>query len=448
MAEQHTVTGTEQDGRFAASLRRDRRFVWHGWAPLDRPDEEYFFLDRGDGWQVWDNTGKHYVDAVAAAMNSACGYGHPRLLAAAQDQLRRLPHFDLSVGGHEAAGLLAEQMAALLPGDLNRTHFTNSGSEAAEAAVRIAVNHWQHKGADRHRIISFASGYHGTTALAQSLSGLPAALDDVPSALPVTRVPLPMEPALLRRAEALPPLMAAFRAAFAADGGPSKVAAVLVEPFLNVGGGILLPEGFLRELRELCDETGALLILDEVFTGFGRTGQMFGFQHDGVVPDIVMTSKALSSGYLPIGAVTVTDTVFESFRNDPVFGGLRYGHTTSGHATACAVALATLDVIASERLVDNAVERGRDLIAELSGLADLPGITDVRGLGLIGVVETAEPTQAQRLLTLARDEGLLLRCQGRALLAVPPLTIDAEGIQTLADRFCRAAERFTSEVSR
>lgn len=430
-----------------AASARDRRYVWHPWSPIDQPAGHPLLLSRGEGYHVWDTDGIRYVDAISSAFSSSCGYGHPALIDAAARQLARLPHFDLSVGGHEPSGVLAERLAQLLPGELNRTFFANSGSEATELAVRIAINYWTNRNTPRRRIVSFANGYHGATALAQALSGLPATLPDLPIGLPVTHVKLPHDPATLRRPEGLPGLVSAFANALADQHGPSDVAAVIVEPLLNVGGGVVLPSGFLRELRRLCDDAGTLLILDEVFTGFGRTGAMFGFEPEGIVPDIVMMSKGISGGYIPLSAVTTKDSIYEVFRRDPAFGGLRYGHTTSGHAVACAVGTAALDVLHSEELVANSAARGAQLIDGLKELAGLPGIVDIRGRGLVAVLETDSADHAARLSTMARKHGVLVRCQGNAVVAVPSLIIDEAGVDELLAGVARAGREFGAELT-
>ena len=408
---------------------RDRRHVWHTWTPL-AADRSALTVSHGSGHHVWDIDGRAYLDA--SALNSTCGYAHPDVLRAIVGQASRLHHFDLSVAGHEPAGLLAERLARHLPPGMDKTLFVNSGSEGFDAAVMMAVSYWAHLGRPRSRVVTFARSYHGATLLSRSLSTLPRNEHLLDSPLPVTRVELPLSPALLRRPDALPVLLAAFERAIGDD--PDDLpAAVVVEPFLNVGGGVVLPPGFLRELRALCDATGTLLILDEVFTAYGRCGAMFAALREDVTPDILVSSKGLSGGYVPIAAVTVRQDVHDTFDRDPVIAGLRYGHTTSGHAVACAAALATLDVLEREGLPERAERLGGDLLGRLTPLTGAPGVVDVRGLGLILVVETTAPDLATRILTRARERGLLLRQVGAAVMAVPPLVIDDEGAAAVAE---------------
>jgi adenosylmethionine-8-amino-7-oxononanoate aminotransferase len=412
---------------------RDERFVWHPWsAAATRPR---VVLARGDGYHVWDIEGRRYIDGVSSALNVSCGHRHPALREAVAAQLDRLCHVDLSVAGHEPAALLAERMAGLMPAGLCRTLFVNSGSEAVEAAVRIALDHWRLAGRPRSRIVTFAAGYHGSTALCQSLSGLPHTAHPMRDAVPVTRVPLPCAPRELRGADGLAALLAGFDRAMRAGEGPQDVAAVLVEPLLNVGGGVVLPAGFLRGLADRCTRAGALLVLDEVFTGFGRTGRMFGFQHDDVQPDLVLTSKGISGGYLPLGAVTVSQRVCDAFRADD---RLHYGHTTSGHAVACAAALAAIGVIEQQGLVNRAETAGHRLLEMLAPLTRHPHVVDVRGLGLVGVVELDARPTADRVAAGCLERGLLVRQQLNSVMVVPPLIVDDAGIEEIAEALCGA----------
>ncbi|MER5987661.1 aminotransferase class III-fold pyridoxal phosphate-dependent enzyme [Streptomyces sp. NPDC001787] len=428
------AAGTDPD----RARERDRRYLWHPWSSVRHPADDRPVMVAGKGCRVRDVTGAEYLDAVASAMNSSCGYGHPALLEAARRQLELLPHFDLTAGSHLPAGLAAERIAGLLPAGLERTFFVNSGSEATEAAVRIAHDYWTNRGAPRDRLVTFAAGYHGATLVAQHLSGLPTNAIHGTAPFPVTRVELPLEPAALRTPEALPLLAAEFERAML-DGSPP--AAVFIEPLLNVGGGVVLPGGFLRSLSELCDRTGALLIVDEVFCGFGRTGRMFGFQHDDVTPDLVTMSKGISGGYVPFAALTTTDEVYRSFAADPLLGGLRYGHTTGGHAVACAVALAVLDVIEESGLVETVARLGAELLTGLEPLAEHPEVADVRGLGLVATIECRRPESAAALVAEARRLGVLVRQQGRAVMAIPPLVIDAAEVAELVRTMEQAVAR-------
>jgi adenosylmethionine-8-amino-7-oxononanoate aminotransferase len=422
---------------------RDDRYLWHPWSP-PASDSPWMTITRGDGYRVLDIEGREYIDA--SAMNSTCGYAHPYLTQAVSNQMSRLHHVDLSYNSHEMAGLLAERLSSYLPETLPKTLFVNSGSEGLEAALMIAATYWSHIGQARSRVVAFTAGYHGSTLISRSLSGLPFTGHPFRAPLTMAHVDLPAPAREVRRPEYLPPLLAAFEEAF---GAPDDLPmAVVVEPLLNVGGGIVLPPGFLRGLRELCDATGTLLIVDEVFTGYGRTGRMFACQREDVTPDILVSSKGLSGGYMPITAVTVQRHIPEAFSTDNAAGGrggllsgsgLLYGHTTSGHAVACAAALATLDIVDKHGLVERADHLGAQLLGRLAPLAGTGQVIDVRGLGFVVSVEMSSAQEATRMLLRARETGLLLRQQGPVIMAVPSLITDEEGIAAIADRMVRCA---------
>ena len=298
-------------------------------------------------------------------------------------------------------------MSSYFSGSLSHTLFVNSGSEGIEASIVIASDYWSNIGLPRSRVVTFAKGYHGSTMIARSLSGLPRVGHAFNAPFPITHVDFPVPPSDLRRPESLPLLLAAFDEAFGAASDPPM--AVVVEPFINVGGGVVLPDGFLRGLRERCDATGTILILDEVFTGYARTGRMFACQHEGVEPDIIVSSKGLAGGYVPIAAVTVQSRIYESFANEPFIGGLRYGHTTSGHAVACAAALATLDVIEKENLAERAEALGARLHDRLAPLVGTGDVVDVRNLGLILAIELSSFDAATAVVHRVEEAGILVR---------------------------------------
>lgn len=417
----------------ANAVKADRDHVWHGWSPVD---SERPMIVRGDGCYIWDAAGRRYVDAVSCSMSSSCGYRHPRILATARQQLEELPHLDQSLAANLPAARLATRLADLLPRSLTRTVFANSGSEAAEAAVRISLDYWANIGAPRTHIVTFAKGYHGCTMLCRGLNDPRSPRPDPGLLLDVSTVALPAPASRVRNPEWAPVLVRAFREALEAR--PGQTALVLVEPLLNIAGGIVLPPGFLAGLRELCDEHGSLLGIDEVFTGFGRTGSMFGFEHEAVVPDLVMMSKGLASGYAPLSAVTVGEQIHAAFKADPFFGGLAYGHTTSGHAASCAIAAEVLDVIRDEALVENAAVQGRRLLEGLAECLKHDAVVDVRGQGLAAFIEFREHTTAEKAAERAAEEGVLVRRQASIVQLLPPLVANSDIVDAVSTAMARA----------
>ncbi|MEU6145655.1 aminotransferase class III-fold pyridoxal phosphate-dependent enzyme [Streptomyces sp. NPDC047081] len=436
----HTAPHT--DVSESSARVRDSNYVWHPWS-RNEVECDRLMIARGEGARVWDTAGREYIDA--SSLNSTVGYGNEEVIAAATEQLRTLHGVDMSATNHPVAGRLAEAIAGYLPEGLSRTLLLNSGSEAIEAALMIASCYRQITGDPRNRVITFALGYHGSTVLTRTLSGLVPTGHPFHQPIEVTRVTLPLPAAELRHPEATKALVAAFAKALAGAGDAPL--AVVIEPFLNVGGGIVLPPGFLTELRDLCDRSGALLILDEIFTGYGRTGQMFAFQYEDAAPDILVSSKGLGGGYVPISAVTARQDIYAAFADDEIIGGLRYGHTTAGHATSSAVAIATLGVMERQGLVQNADDRGRELLKLIEPLRSLPGVVDTRGLGLVGVVEMTDMAAAAALVVSCQENGLMVRQQAGSVLLCPPLTITSTEVKEIAERITTATRSLASELS-
>mgnify|MGYP001950804135 CR=1 FL=1 len=297
-------------------------------------------------------------------------------------------------------------------------------------------------------MVTLAEGYHGTTLGALAAAGaafrrhgagpLPAGFEPVAAAPAVD----PSRPSTMRDLIPSPERIADRICAL----GPEQIAAVLLEPVLSIGGVLPLPPGYLRQIRGICDEYGALLILDEIATGFARTGAMFAFEHDGVVPDLVTTGKHLTGGYLPLAAVTTTQAVYEAFADDPLLGGLRHGHTTSGHATACAAALAVLGVICDQGLDARAADLGAALLSGLEELRRHAVVRDVRGRGLMAGVELPDPGTAARVAARCADAGVLVRVTGRVVAITPPLTITADQVAQICAAMDTACTLNTAEA--
>jgi adenosylmethionine-8-amino-7-oxononanoate aminotransferase len=393
--------------------------LWRPWIPITSQVNSMRIVE-AKGNRVRDDEGNWYLDGISGVLNASCGHAHPRLIEAATRQLQQLAHYDPMVSRHDPAETLTARLAEILPGELNEICLLNSGSEATEAALRIALQYWRNIGENRNRVITFEAAYHGTTFLAQQLSGLPFTVSEWTPPFPIDHVSLPASPREIRTEQAADALVERFARALE-TGLPA--AAVMVEPLLGLGGCVVLPAGFLARLRQLCDQHGTLLILDEVFTGFGRTGRMFGFDHDGITPDIVTMSKGISGGYLPLAAVTVTSPIKETFTREPVAQGLRYGHTTGGHAVASAVANAVLDVMEDENLVENSAVQGAKLLDGLQQFESSPVITDVRGLGLVVAIEADTPESASAIATAAAQAGVMTRHERGVVRIAPPLTL-------------------------
>jgi adenosylmethionine-8-amino-7-oxononanoate aminotransferase len=403
-------------------------------------------LVRGEGCWVWDADGRRYLDGVGALEACAVGHGRREIAEAIGRQLAALEFLDLFRYASEPAIRLAARIAALAPGDLNRVFFVTSGSEAVEAAIKIAKQYHLLRG-EPHRIkvIARRGAYHGCTFGAMAVDGNYWATKNH------FFEPLPhfgrfvLDPFSLEELEQL----VRFER-------PETVAAVLLDPAGTASEVAVPPPDYLPAVRRLCDRYGILLICDEVITGFGRTGRMFCCQHWDVVPDIMTLSKGITSGYQPMGAVVVRDPVFR-----PFIGGRRetfaHGHTFGGHPVACAAALANIEIIEREALPDRAAEMGRYLLEGLNSLAGRRCFGWVRGLGLLCGLKLmrdgkagrtfADPAGAgRRARLIARELGLITLTlhPGDVLLFAPPLIIGREEVEFLVqtvDRVLATLER-------
>ncbi|SNS68275.1 MULTISPECIES: adenosylmethionine--8-amino-7-oxononanoate transaminase [unclassified Azospirillum] len=368
--------------------------------------------------------GRELVDGIASWWTACHGYNHPHLLAALQAQAEAMPHVMFGGLGHEPAYRLATRLAGLLPGDLTRVFLAESGSVSVEVAMKMAVQYWLNKGErGRHKILAFTGGYHGDTiatmAVCDPEEGMHAKFRGLLPEHPV--LPLP------RDAESLETLDQ-----FLAQQG-HRIAAMLVEPLVQGAGGMLFHDSaVLRRLRELADRHGILLIFDEIFTGFGRTGTMFACEAAGVVPDIVTLSKALTGGVLPLSAAIASARVFDAFWSEEPSAALMHGPTYMGHALACAVANASLDLFETEPRLQQVEAISTALRRGLEPCRDMPAVADVRVLGAIGVVELKQaPADLRGLKEKLVEQGVWIRPFGRILYLTPAFTIGEDDLERL-----------------
>ena len=375
---------TSSEHLFAA----DRKHLWHSLLQHSSLDKKPpLAIREGKGCVVVDEGGKEYIDAMAGLFCVNVGYGRAEIAEAAAEQMRRLPFYPLSQT-HAPAVRLAETLASILPSGLERVYFCNSGSEAVETALKLARQYGRqiHKGENRYKVIARYRGYHGFTMGALSATGQVARRKAFEPLVPGFLHVNPPDRYRCPHCQAAPACTMACADEIEARiryEGPDTVAAVIAEPVIGGGGVIDSPDGYLQRLREICDRWGILLILDEVITGFGRTGLLFGCQHWGVVPDIMTVAKGLTSGYLPLGAAITTQRVFDAFLGEPA-EAVHFSQvsTFGGHPVACAAASANLEILLRERLWENAASVGDYLMRRLRTIRH-PWIGEVRGKGLL-----------------------------------------------------------------
>jgi adenosylmethionine-8-amino-7-oxononanoate aminotransferase len=348
-------------------------------------------VERGEGAYLYDDQGKRYLDGLSGLFVVQAGYGREEIVDAIARQTRKLAYFPIWSYATPTATELAERLAALAPGDLNKVFFSTGGSEAVETAWKLAKQYFKLIGKpSKTKVISRSIAYHGTTQGALSITGVPNFRNAFEPLVPgVARVPntdFYHAPDHLAEDEKSFALWAANRIeeAILAE-GPDSVAAVFVEPVQNAGGSIPPPAGYFDRVREICDAYDVLLVSDEVICAYGRLGTLFGADKFGYQPDIITSAKGLTSGYSPLGATLVSDRIFEPFGHGTVT--FPHGYTFGGHPAACAAALANLDLFESEDLLGNVLRNEEALRQTLEKLYDLPIVGDVRGNGYFWSVE-------------------------------------------------------------
>ncbi|RKT87988.1 4-aminobutyrate aminotransferase [Saccharopolyspora antimicrobica] len=384
---------------------------------------------RGEGIYLYDEQDRRYLDFTAGIGVTSTGHCHPRVVEAAQRQVATLIHGQYTTVMHRPLLELTERLGEVLPEGLDRLFYVNSGSEAVEAAVRLA-----RQATGRQNIVALQGGFHGRTMGAGALttSGTKVRAGIGPMMPGVVFTPFP-EPYRHRcsEAEAVRFALAEFDQLLVTTSAPRDTAAIIVEPVLGEGGYLPAPPEFLTGLRERADRHGILLIVDEVQTGVGRTGRFWGHDHAGIRPDILITAKGLASGF-PISAIAAPDALMSQ-----AWPGSQ-GGTYGGNAVAAAAAIATLDVVRDEKLVDNAAEQGQRLRDGLRAIAaGQPLIGEVRGLGLMVANEftaadgTPDAATAARAHAAAAERGLLLlTCgpHGNVVRMIPPLIVTGDQI--------------------
>src|SRR5690606_14134175 len=380
------------------------------------PRQQLEFAVRGEGIRLFDRHGRGYIDASGGAAVSCLGHGHPDVIEATKKQLEELAYAHSSFFTTQASEDLADFLAQRAPGDLNHVYFVSGGSEAVEAALKLARQYFVEIGqTSRRHFIARRQSYHGNTLGALAIGGNAWRREPF---LPLLVEAHHVSPCFAYRdqredetEEQYAQRLADELDAKIRELGAENVAAFVAETVVGATAGVLPPvRTYLKRVREVCDRHGVLLILDEVMSGMGRTGHLFACAEDGIVPDIVAIAKGLGAGYQPIGAMIASSRIY-----DAIVGGsgfFRHGHTYKGHATACAAALAVQQVIERHNLLDNELARGEQLRNELRGaLGKHPNVDDIRGRGLLVGVEFVQDKDSKATLDPARKTHALLKKQ-------------------------------------
>lgn len=446
----------------------DRAHVWHPYTQHDLYEaSDPFVIARAEGVWLEDLDGRRYLDANASWWVSALGHNHPRLVAALREQAGRLCHVSLAGTTHEGAAMLAAELAAVAPAGLTRAFFSDDGSTAVEAAVKMAVQYYHQRPArsapssgaaraPKDRVIALDAAFHGETVGASSLGGVELFRRPFRGLLfDCLRLPSPADGGAARALEALGALL---------EREGDRVAALVLEPLVQGAAGMAMhgPE-LLREARALTSRHDVLLVLDEVFTGFGRTGTMWASDRAGVSPDLLCLAKGLTGGLLPMGATLATEQVFDGFRGERA-RAFFYGHSYAGNPLGCAVAREVLAVFRDDEVLARLEPKAARLRERFLAMSAIEGVRSPRALGLIGALEL-DPSHARgeapgaraalaretveteadleptgylgeagwRVYQEARERGAYLRPLGDTIYVCPALTITDPELERLLD---------------
>ena len=423
-------------------VSRDKRYVWHPYTAMQSyvDGTDPLVISAAEGSFLYDVDGTRYLDANGSWWVSAFGHRHPTMVRALVEQANALPHCSLAGCTHEPAALLAEQLVALAPGalaselgaerKLEHVFYSDNGSTAVEVAVKMAVQYWLQNGRPaRTRFVTLEHAFHGETVGATSVGGLDVFRSMFGSILfDVVRVPSPSS-GWERCVEAIATVLAT-------EG--DTIAGVVLEPLVQGAGGMLVhPPEFLRAVRELCLRADTFLVIDEVFTGFGRTGTAFACDQAGVVPDLLCLAKALSGGMMPFAATLATRRIYDGFLGDRS-RAFYYGHSYCGNPLGARVALAALQVFHDEKIVEQVVRKAPRVRERFERIAaNVPGARNARSCGLVGALDLGGggylAEAGWKVYAAARRRGVYLRPLGDVVYIAPALNIPDDVLDELLD---------------
>lgn len=424
----------------AKLAERSRRAVWHPCTQMKHHETAPPVpISRAEGAWLYDFDGRRILDAIGSWWVNLLGHGHPRVNAALRAQLDTLDHVMLAGLTHETAVDLAERLGKLAPPGLGHCSFGSDGASAVEIALKMSHQYWRNSGRPRKsEFVALANGYHGETLGALSVTDIPLYRDCyAPLLQRSARVPSP-DWRLAQPGES--PAGCAARSAQALEGHLERhaehVAALIVEPLVQCAGGMAMHHpDYLRRAREICDRYEVLLIADEIAVGFGRTGTLFACEQAGMSPDLLCLSKGITGGVLPLSVVMASDRVFGAFYDDRIERGFLHSHSYSGNPLACRAALAVLDVIEEERVLERNREAAAYLNRRAEAIRSRPGVLHFRNTGMIWAfdVESADSGFAGDFSRRAIDAGVLLRPLGSTVYWMPPYGIDRAETDFLVD---------------
>jgi len=424
----------------------DKRFLWHPFTPMcSWLENEPLVIEKGEGVYLYDTKGYRYIDGVSSLWCNIHGHNHPHINAAISRQLEKIAHSTLLGLASESSIRLAKKLVDITPQGLTRVFYSDSGSTSVEIAIKMAYQYWRNLGQDKKKLfIALKQSYHGDTIGSISVGGISifhrifgsltfhAEFADCPHPYRFNGTPEQCRKHCLEQMETI------------LEKNKGQIAAIVVEPLVQGAAGLIVhPKGFLTGVRQLADKYGTLMIVDEVATGFGRTGTMFACEQEGVSPDIFCIAKGLTAGYLPLAATLTTEKVFEAFLREPSIDTTFYhGHTYTGNALGCAAALANLEVFEKEKTLESLTDNISLIDKYLQKISDYDFVGDTRQCGMMAGIELIEDKKNKKnfettqqigakVCQLLRTKGVILRPLGDVIVIMPPLSIKKEQLEEL-----------------
>ncbi len=447
----------EPDYSYDELAQKDKQFVWHPFTQMqDYMAGDPMIIERGEGIKLIDVDGKEYWDSISSLWVNVHGHQVPEIDAAIKAQLDQVAHSTMLGHASVPAVLLAEKLVQLTPASLQKVFYSDSGSEAVEIGLKIAYQYWRLKGEERRTFITMNDAYHGDTVGSVSVGGMDLFHDIYRDLLfPTLSVPYP-HPFRYEGSldECIRHCLRKLKDVLLKHQG--EVIGIIVEPMVQGAAGmIMMPDGFMRAMADLAKQAGVLLLTDEVATGFGRTGRLFACEHEQVEPDILMTAKGLTGGYLPVAATLTTDAIYETFlgdyRDKKTFF---HGHSYTGNQLGCAAALANINLFEKTDLIANVAEKTKALHKLLQPIAALPHVGDVRQKGfMVGIELMRDPLTmtdyawdeqiGAKVGQRCRELGMLSRPLGNVVVFMPPLTSTEDELATMLRILQQAIEDVT-----
>lgn len=440
----------------------DKSYVWHPFTQMKEWDEkDILVIEKGKGVYLYDTQGNKYIDGVSSLWVNVHGHNHPVLNKALAFQAGRLAHSTLLGLANDASILLARELIRISPKSLHKVFYSDSGSTAVEVALKMAYQYWNHKGQKRKTFLVFENGYHGDTIGSVSVGGIEL-FHELFRPLLFSTLKTPW-PHTYWRGKGMTVkawtkyCLQAFESTLKKH--RHEIAAVIMEPVIQGASGMSLsPSGFLKAVADLCKRYGTLLIIDEVATGFGRSGKMFACEWEGVKPDIMCVAKGITGGYLPLAATLTSNDIYEAFLGDYTeFKTFFHGHTYTGNPLACRVALENIKLFQKNKLLNKVRANTALLKRELETLKHVPHVGDIRQFGMMAGIELVRDVHRQipfelkekvgmRVCRMARNFGVIIRPLGNVIVLMPPLSISKTQLTQLVSAVKKSIEAVLKEM--